>query len=110
MNRLPKERGVSCAFGLWFAYLFASSELVIASDYGTTGLIDIPTARMKADATLTATAAFDVNHDSYSLTYQATPWLEANFRYSGSFNVSNSRTRYWDRNYGFKARLIESQT
>ena len=30
-----------------------------ASDYGTTGLIDTPTARMKSDGTFSTTAAFD---------------------------------------------------
>lgn len=84
-----------------------AAQSAMPSDYGTTGLIDIPTARMQSDATLTATAAFDQTFDSYSLTFQATPWLEANFRYSGSFDVARYRARYWDRNYGFKARMVE---
>ena len=81
--------------------------LADAGDYGITGLIDIPTARMQQDATLTATVSTDVTYDSLSLTYQATPWLEANFRYSGSANVSRDQEVYYDRNYGFKVRLFE---
>ena len=40
---------------LWLSLLLCSS--LQASDYGTTGLIDIPTARMASDGVLTATAA-----------------------------------------------------
>lgn len=80
----------------------------VANDYGEVGLIDTPSARMASDASLTTTLAFDRAFDSYAITYQALPWLEATFRYSGSAEVSffNDRT-YWDRNYGFKARLID---
>lgn len=82
--------------------------LVCANDYGEQGLIDIPSARMADDAEFTVMMAYDRAFDSYSVTYQALPWLEATFRYSGSFNVSPNRQRvYWDRNYGFKARLWE---
>jgi|TARA_B110000914_G_C15407704_1_gene420286 hypothetical protein len=54
-----------------------------ASDYGSNGLIDIPSARMSADGTLTTTAAIQSSTSAYSLTYQATPWLEGTFRYTG---------------------------
>ena len=55
----------------------------MASDFGTTGLIDIPTARMSSDGTLTTTAAIQSRTKAYSITYQATPWLEGTFRYTG---------------------------
>ena len=71
-----------------------------ASDYGTTGLIDIPTARMSADGTLTSTVAIQSRTNAYAITYQATPWLEATFRYTG-FN----RFFHYDRNYEAKLRL-----
>ena len=84
-----------------FAFL---GQRAIASDYGTTGLIDIPTARMQSDGTLTASMAFESRTESYMLTYQATPWLEGTFRYTG-FNDFF----FWDRNYEVKARLWEEQ-
>ena len=68
-----------------------------ASDYGTTGLIDTPTARMQSDGVFSATTAFDGRHRQFAITYQATPWLEGTFRYTG-FNDFF----YWDRNYGSK--------
>ncbi len=84
--------------------LCQSIDKAAATDYGTTGLIDTPTARMRADGTFTVSAAWDGLHDSYMLTYQATPWLEGTFRYTG-FNDFF----YWDRNYEVKARLWPEQ-
>ena len=84
------------------ASLSFSTTKVYASDYGTTGLIDIPTARMRSDATLAFTAGYDQRHRQFAITYQATPWLEATYRYTG-FN----EFFYWDRNYEAKLRLIE---
>ena len=77
---------------------------MVASDYGTTGLIDTPTARMKSDGTFSTTAAFDGRHRQFAITYQATPWLEGTFRYTGFDEFF-----LWDRNYEFKARLWEEK-
>ena len=78
---------------------------LFASDFGVKGLIDIPTARMSADGTLTTTAAIQSLTKAYSITYQATPWLEGTFRYTG-FN----RAIYsYDRNYEAKIRLWKEQ-
>ena len=90
-----------------FALAVSWSSFAFSNDYGEVGIIDIPTARFSSDALITSTAAFDQAHDSYAITYQALPWLEAVFRYSGSFKVVNNQRVYWDRNYGFKARLLE---
>ena len=86
------------------AVAVAFSNLATTSDYGTTGLIDIPTARFDADGTFATAASTDERHKQFSITYQATPWLQGTFRYSG-FNDFF----YWDRNYEFKARLWEEE-
>ena len=75
-----------------------SSATLAASDFGTTGLIDIPTARMSSDGTLTTTAAIQSRTNSYAITYQATPWLEGTFRYTGFTDTSYT----YDRNYEAK--------
>lgn len=90
------------AWGLCVVAMLASG--VRAADYGTTGLIDIPTARMQSDGTLSVTAALDDRHESYALTYQVAPWLEGTFRYTGFRDFF-----YWDRNYELKARLLKEQ-
>lgn len=81
--------------------LCAATVNSVASDYGSRGLIDIPSARMSADGTLTTTAAIQSSNSAYSLTYQATPWLEGTFRYTG-FNDFF----YYDRNYEVKFKLF----
>lgn len=73
----------------------------LASDYGTTGLIDVPSARFEIDGILALGASIDDRHRQFSMTYQATPWLQATFRYTGYQDYF-----YWDRNYEVKARLI----
>ncbi len=89
-------------FGL---ILFVSSSFdVLASNYGTVGLITIPTARMSSDSSLKFTSAFDDRHRSFMVTYQATPWLEGTFRYTGFENFF-----LWDRNYEVKMRLSEEK-
>ena len=82
----------------------ALAKPLVASDFGVKGLIDIPTARMSADGTLTTTAAVQSRTNSYSITYQATPWLEGTFRYTGFNNFF-----HYDRNYEAKVRLLPEQ-
>jgi hypothetical protein len=72
----------------------------MASDFGTTGLVDIPTARMSFDGTLTTTAAIQSRTNSYAISYQALPWFETTFRYTGDNDFF-----YYDRNYEAKVRL-----
>jgi hypothetical protein len=80
------------------------SYVAEASDYGTTGLIDIPTARFEKDGLFSVGASTDERHKQFSITYQATPWLQGTFRYTGFDEFF-----YWDRNYEFKARLWEEE-
>ena len=81
------------------------SSVTRASDFGTIGLIDIPTARMAADGTLSATAAIQSRTNSYAVTYQVTPWLEGTFRYTG-FNDFF----YYDRNYEAKLLILRESS
>ena len=53
-----------------------------ASDFGSVGLIKLPTARMAEDGQLTATLSREEIADIYNISYQGTPWLEATVRYS----------------------------
>ena len=83
--------------------LLLLTSYATASDFGTTGLIDIPTARMASDGVLTTTAAIQSRTNSYSVTYQVTPWLEGTFRYTGFNNFF-----HYDRNYEAKL-LLQSE-
>ena len=80
-----------------------------AGDFGTTGLITIPTARMQADGSFTATIARNEVVDIYNVTFQATPFIETTFRYSifnpRSLDYSLDKNR--DRSYEVKLRLVQ---
>ena len=76
------------------------SDLANTSDYGTTGLLDTPTARFDSDGTFAAAASTDERHKQFSITYQATPWLQGTFRYTG-FNDFF----FWDRTMSLRPDL-----
>ena len=80
-----------------------------AGDFGTTGLVTIPTARMQADGSFTATIARNEVVDIYNVTFQATPFIETTFRYSifnpRSLDYSLDKNR--DRSYEVKLRLVQ---
>jgi hypothetical protein len=92
------------------ALLFLS-QTSLASDFGGLGLIKIPTARMAGDGELRATISREDVADIYNITYQATPWLEATFRYSifnpRGFEYSSDLGR--DRSYEAKARVLRER-
>ena len=73
-----------------------------ASDFGTTGLIETPTARMQPDATFSSTIMGDAIIESYMVTYQVFDWLESTYRYTGFKNTGG-----WDRNLSIKASLLK---
>ncbi len=78
------------------------------SDFGTTGLIKMPNARMAEDSTLRATIAVDEVANFYNITFQALPRVQATFRYT-IFNpndVEGSLDALRDRSYGVKAELF----
>lgn len=99
-----------------FTFCLLTSFYAKPSDYGTTGAIDTPTARMAPDGTLSINISHDNYWDAYSLTYQALPWLETTFRYAGLNNTQHwdkyeiKFDEYWDRNYAIKIRLLEEST
>ena len=80
--KTPKALSVRKLFFAFF-YCFVLQSHVVASDYGTTGLIDVPTARFESDGVLSIGASDDDRHRQFHITYQATPWLQGTFRYTG---------------------------
>lgn len=75
-------------------------------DYGMTGLIDMPSARMQPDGAFGATYVRQDVADTFALTYQATPWLETAFRYH-ILSPRNNIGDLYDRSYEIKIRLFE---
>ena len=75
------------------------------NDYGSVGLIDMPSARMMPDGALTAGASFTRKIEHFNFGFQVTPWLETDFRYSGLQDYDPSFSVYYDRAFGAKVRL-----
>lgn len=81
---------------------------VHAGDFGITGVLDVPTARMRSEGDLSLTYARNRIADNYVIGYQPTPWLETIFRYT-IFNprdVEGSTDELFDRSFEVKARLM----
>jgi hypothetical protein len=79
-----------------------------ASDFGTSGLIRMPSARMAEDSTLRATIAVEEVANLYNITFQALPKVQATFRYA-IFNPNNlrgSNDNLRDRSYEIKAEVL----
>ena len=74
-------------------------------NYGGVGLIDMPSARMAPDGEIGAGASFLRHNQHYNITFQALPWLEGDFRYSGLQDFSPEFPVYYDRAFAMKARL-----
>ena len=92
-------------------YLLFFCNNIFASDFGTTGIIDVPSARMLNDGELSTTLSFQKIANITNITYQATPWLQTTFRYT-IFNPDNpSRNSIGidgvnDRSYSAKLTLL----
>lgn len=75
----------------------------IHSQYGGVGLIKTRTARMAPDSTLATTISWNDQQQRYGLTFQAAPWLETTFGYTG-FEIEG-RDDTFDRQFDIKIKL-----
>ena len=89
------------------ALLFHFDNSVLASDFGTTGLITIPSARQLQGGEFAATISSNQVANIFNATYQITPWLESSFRYTvfNPYNRQESQDIFRDRSYEVKVRL-----
>jgi len=93
--------------------LEAPKEIGIGvNDYGVGGILDIPSARMPEEGTLTTTYSTKDAADIYAIGYQLTPRLEASFRYTmtdfrRASGRGGSRGAFGDRSFEVKYRLLD---
>lgn len=112
--------GRNSAAGLGALLACSTSLLLITADahaqesfplprnnYGSVGLIDMPSARMAPDGELDVGAFFTQNIQRYNLGFQALPWLEVDFRYSGLQRLHAGYPVYFDRSFAAKVRLFD---
>ncbi|AUQ64836.1 YjbH domain-containing protein [Phaeobacter inhibens] len=77
--------------------------------YGSPGLVDMPSAEMLPDGQFATTYSWFGGQARYNLTFQATPWLSASFRYNGiqtnGAQIAGFST-YYDRGFDVRLRLL----
>jgi hypothetical protein len=73
--------------------------------FGSRGLMGTPSARMAPDGEVSVGASFLRNNQHYNLEFQALPWLDTTFRYSGLQHFQPAYPVYYDRAFGIKLRL-----
>jgi len=76
--------------------------------YGTSGLIDMPSAEMQPDGQWNTTVSWFAGQSRYNMTFQALPWLSATFRYNGiqtNGTPIDGFNTYYDRGFDVRARL-----
>ncbi len=95
-----------CLLGLTTNPALAFSEgTSIHNNFGSAGMIDMPSARMAPDGELSVGASFFQNTQRYNFGFQVLPWLETSFRYSGLEHFDPTFPVYYDRSFALKARL-----
>ena len=78
--------------------------------YGTTGLVDMPTAEAQPDGEINAAYARFGGISRTSLTFQALPRLSATFRYSGTRDLNFGQFEdYYDRSFDVRLQLLRER-
>jgi len=83
------SRCVRAFAALVISLSLAPSTLAQVNDFGVGGILDIPSARMPEEGTLTTTYSRKDVADIYAIGYQILPRVEATFRYS----INNARKK-----------------
>jgi hypothetical protein len=83
---------------------FADDAPPVRNNYGTVGMVDMPSARMVKDGDLSVGASFFKYTEHFFLGFQFLPWLETSFRYAGLSHYDPNPV-YYDRSFAVKVRL-----
>jgi Exopolysaccharide biosynthesis protein YbjH len=95
-----------CLLGLTgLPALAANDDALVRNNFGSVGLVEMPSARMAPDGEFSAGASFFENTQHYNFGFQIMPWLETSFRYSGLRHFDSAYPVYYDRSFAVKARL-----
>ena len=119
MTLLNKPVFIGCASLLAYsvsAIALQSQQTTFAPSlgmFGTTGLIDMPSAESQPDAELTTTLSSFSDFTRGTFTFQITPRLSGSFRYSqlNNWAVGGPITdpEYYDRSFDFQYRLLNER-
>jgi hypothetical protein len=81
------------------------ADTLVRNNFGSVGMIEMPSARMANDGEFSAGASFFQHTQHYNFGFQILPWLETSFRYSGLLHFDPAYPVYYDRSFALKARL-----
>lgn len=78
--------------------------------YGSSGIMDMPSAEMLPDGQFTTGISSFGGQTRFNLTFQATPWMSATFRYNQirNWNLGGFAT-YYDRSFDVRFRLLRER-
>lgn len=76
--------------------------------YGSPGGVDMPSAEMLPDGQFVTGISYFGGQTRFNLTFQATPWMSASFRYNSiqNWNMGGFGT-YYDRSFDVRFRLLQ---
>lgn len=102
----PKRVFILCLFPLALIVpAHADDSTLIRNNFGSVGMIDMPSAVMAPDGELSMGASFFKNTQHYTISFQALPWLETDFRYSGLRRFDTNFPTFYDRSFALKLRV-----
>jgi hypothetical protein len=108
-KRPPKGRLILWAGVLLSGTILSTTQAfasaLIRNNFGSVGMIEMPSARMAPDGEISAGASFFQDTQHYNFGFQVFPWLETSFRYSGLQHFDPAYPVYYDRSFAVKIRL-----
>lgn len=100
--------------GLLLCSLPLSAQTYTQSNFGVTGLMQMPSARMQPEGEFSAAYNHNDVYDFYTISVQLFPWLETTARYAQTHDMLYSNdpsfsgdTKYTDKSFDAKVRLWE---
>ncbi|HGE6125634.1 TPA: YjbH domain-containing protein [Vibrio cholerae] len=100
--------------GLLLCSLPLSAQTYTQSNFGGTGLMQMPTARMQPEGEFSAAYNHNDIYDFYTISVQLFPWLETTVRYAQTHDMLYSNdpsfsgnTKHTDKSFDAKIRLWE---
>lgn len=105
-SKVPRVGLIIAALAAIATPAMADTTAPVYSQYGGVGLIKTRSARMAQDSTLSTNIAWNKEQQRYALTFQAAPWLETTWGYSG-FTREVTGEDTFDRQFDVKIRLWE---
>ncbi|CAN0482755.1 unnamed protein product, partial [Scytosiphon promiscuus] len=105
----PTKRLVSLCLSVSVGSLSAAMAQTV-SNYGTPGLLEVPTAEMFGDGTLAFTGGMLDGTLRTTMTFQMLPWVHGSFRYAVIDGFDGAIGNRYDRSFDIHFQLREESS